>query len=273
MMAGTCEPLRAAFAPLDVHPPRVPVLSSVGNRYIAEPDEVRAKLVAQMTEPVRFIDQIERLAADGTTIFVEAGPQQVLTRLVRQILPGRDVIAISADHPKRSAAEQLLRVQAVLETRGLLDASDTSETMVAKNQASSTSHPLASSRIIASVEHFDATTRRRAQRRETIVYEPQTPAATPVVQHHDELQTFLVNFVVDQTGYPPEIVDVHADLEADLGIDSIKKAQLFGELREYFEFASPGELSLADFDGGARRRFGSRALPHRFRRRSDRLST
>jgi acyl transferase domain-containing protein/acyl carrier protein len=242
MMAGTCAPLREAFAPLEVHPPRVPLLSSVGNRYIADPDEVRAKLVAQMTEPVRFIDQIERLAADGITIFVEAGPQQVLTRLVRQILPGRDVIAISADHPKRSAAEQLLRVQAVLETRGLLDHSD-----IAKPQAELTSHTLASSRKNSCVEHFDATTRRRTQRRETIVYEPPAPVAMPVIQHHDELQTFLVNFVVDQTGYPPEIVDVHADLEADLGIDSIKKAQLFGELREYFEFASPGELSLADF--------------------------
>ncbi len=39
-----------------------------------------------------------------------------------------------------------------------------------------------------------------------------------------------INFVIEQTGYPPEIVRLDADLEADLGIDSIKKAQLFGEL-------------------------------------------
>ena len=45
-----------------------------------------------------------------------------------------------------------------------------------------------------------------------------------------ELEKFLINFVVEQTGYPPEIVELDADLEADLGIDSIKKAQLFGEL-------------------------------------------
>lgn len=47
-----------------------------------------------------------------------------------------------------------------------------------------------------------------------------------------ELEAFLVNFVVEQTGYPPEMVELDADLEADLGIDSIKKAQLFGELAE-----------------------------------------
>ena len=52
-----------------------------------------------------------------------------------------------------------------------------------------------------------------------------------------ELEKFLVNFVVEQTGYPPEVVELDADLEADLGIDSIKKAQMFGELQEYFDIA------------------------------------
>ena len=44
----------------------------------------------------------------------------------------------------------------------------------------------------------------------------------------------LVSFVVEHTGYPPEIVELDADLEADLGIDSIKKAQMFGEIGEQF---------------------------------------
>jgi acyl carrier protein len=64
-----------------------------------------------------------------------------------------------------------------------------------------------------------------------------------------ELEEFLVNFVVEQTGYPPEMVEMDADLESDLGIDSIKKAQLFGELAEQFEVnvQSDEELSLDDF--------------------------
>ena len=62
-----------------------------------------------------------------------------------------------------------------------------------------------------------------------------------------ELESFLVQFVVDQTGYPPEIVKLDADLEADLGIDSIKKAQLFGELREYFDVTPSDDLRLDQF--------------------------
>jgi len=76
-----------------------------------------------------------------------------------------------------------------------------------------------------------------------------TPAASTASSPSPaELESFLVNFVVEQTGYPPEVVDLDADLEADLGIDSIKKAQLFGELQEYFEIStSATELSLDDF--------------------------
>lgn len=63
----------------------------------------------------------------------------------------------------------------------------------------------------------------------------------------EELTRFLVNFVVEQTGYPEEIVELDADLEADLGIDSIKKAQLFGELGERFQLSADSNLSLDDF--------------------------
>jgi acyl carrier protein len=77
-------------------------------------------------------------------------------------------------------------------------------------------------------------------------------AATATVGHRkgrseEELSAFLVNFVVEQTGYPPEIVELDADLEADLGIDSIKKAQLFGEIGEYFAIPPRADLALDDF--------------------------
>ncbi len=73
-----------------------------------------------------------------------------------------------------------------------------------------------------------------------------TPAAAPNVDTA-ELEQFLINFVVEQTGYPPEVVELDADLEADLGIDSIKKAQMFGELREYFDVTPTDNLTLDDF--------------------------
>jgi acyl transferase domain-containing protein len=62
-----------------------------------------------------------------------------------------------------------------------------------------------------------------------------------------ELETFLVDFVVEQTGYPREIVELDADLEADLGIDSIRKAQLFGEIGQKYGLTADENVSLDDF--------------------------
>ncbi|MCA9116184.1 MAG: hypothetical protein KDA79_13955 [Planctomycetaceae bacterium] len=78
------------------------------------------------------------------------------------------------------------------------------------------------------------------------------PAAEPAAgtgMDTAELEQYLISFVVEQTGYPEEMVELDADLEADLGIDSIKKAQLFGELAEHFEIqmTDVSELSLDDF--------------------------
>ncbi|MBM82804.1 MAG: hypothetical protein CMJ78_19765, partial [Planctomycetaceae bacterium] len=67
----------------------------------------------------------------------------------------------------------------------------------------------------------------------------------------EQLKAFMIEYVVDQTGYPEDLVEMDVDLEADLGIDSIKKAQLLGELSEQFELdflhQQVGELSLDDF--------------------------
>ena len=63
----------------------------------------------------------------------------------------------------------------------------------------------------------------------------------------DALATLLIDFIVDQTGYPTEAIELDADLEADLGLDSIKKAQLIGEVRGHLEDSvDVKKLSLAE---------------------------
>ena len=81
---------------------------------------------------------------------------------------------------------------------------------------------------------------------------PAADAAAPAVTvSKEELMTFAIAFVVEQTGYPEELVEPSADLEADLGIDSIRKAQLLGEIAEHYQMTSLAgqitDLSLDDF--------------------------
>ena len=121
LMEGTKAPLAKALAQIDVRPPHIPMLSSVTNKYVAEPDEIRGNLVAQMTNPVHYSELIERLVREGINVFVEVGPHQILTKLHRRILGDHDVVLIGSDQPKRSGLRQMLHVRACLECVGVWD--------------------------------------------------------------------------------------------------------------------------------------------------------
>ena len=44
----------------------------------------------------------------------------------------------------------------------------------------------------------------------------------------------VVSIVAELTGYPPELLDLDLDLEADLGVDTVKQAEVFAAVRERF---------------------------------------
>ena len=62
----------------------------------------------------------------------------------------------------------------------------------------------------------------------------------------DEIKSHLLEIVGERTGYPEDMLDLDLDLEADLGIDSIKRVEILGELAE---FIMPDATSMED-DGG-----------------------
>jgi acyl transferase domain-containing protein len=61
---------------------------------------------------------------------------------------------------------------------------------------------------------------------------PATPAGD--LPDRDEITTRLLEIVRDRTGYPVETLGLDLDMEADLGIDSIKRVEILGKLRDEF---------------------------------------
>ena len=53
--------------------------------------------------------------------------------------------------------------------------------------------------------------------------------------------------ISESTGYSTDLLDSSADLEADLGIDTIKQAEILGVLREKYHFSIPDDLQLSDY--------------------------
>jgi len=57
----------------------------------------------------------------------------------------------------------------------------------------------------------------------------------------------IVNMIAEKTGYPKDMLDLDLDMEADLGIDTVKQAELFGMIREYYGIPRQENLSLKDY--------------------------
>ena len=53
--------------------------------------------------------------------------------------------------------------------------------------------------------------------------------------------------VAEKTGYPPEMLELDLDLEADLGIDTVKQAETFASIRETFAIPFEEGLNLRDY--------------------------
>ncbi len=77
------------------------------------------------------------------------------------------------------------------------------------------------------------------------VVEPVVPVdVVPVV---DEVTGTILRLVAEQTGYPPEMLDLDLDLEADLGVDTVKQAELFAAVREAYGIERDDKLKLRDY--------------------------
>jgi acyl transferase domain-containing protein/acyl carrier protein len=69
----------------------------------------------------------------------------------------------------------------------------------------------------------------------------------PAIRIPADLSNVLLTIVSDKTGYPAEMLELSMDIEADLGIDSIKRVEILGGLLElYPDLPRPNPEELAE---------------------------
>ena len=66
--------------------PKIGFVANVTGDCVQTPYEIRRLLIAQVTSPVRWEKSIRTMGAAGTSHFVEVGPGNVLSGMVRRIL-------------------------------------------------------------------------------------------------------------------------------------------------------------------------------------------
>ncbi|MBB3125826.1 [acyl-carrier-protein] S-malonyltransferase [Paenibacillus rhizosphaerae] len=84
LMKSAAEKLGGKLQPLRVDEPAIPVIANVTARPAASAEDIRGLLVEQVYSPVLWEDTVTYLISQGVDTFVEIGPGNVLTGLIKK---------------------------------------------------------------------------------------------------------------------------------------------------------------------------------------------
>jgi len=73
------------------------------------------------------------------------------------------------------------------------------------------------------------------------------PVVAPVKVTSDDVKERVLALVVEKTGYPQDMLDLDLDLEADLGVDTVKQAEMFAAIREIYSIPREENRKLRDY--------------------------
>jgi len=106
LVARAAERLRPAIAKATWRDPAPPFMSTVSAK-IEDAQRIGSLLVDQLTGPVRFTQAVRGLVKDGVEMFVEIGPGQVLSGLLRRCDRSLRTISVGDPEALRKLREKL----------------------------------------------------------------------------------------------------------------------------------------------------------------------
>jgi [acyl-carrier-protein] S-malonyltransferase len=98
LMKPAEERLAPELRALPVSDPRVPIVANVDAEPKRSAGAAIEALVHQVSAPVRWEDVLRRLASEGVTTYVEVGPGNVLSGMVRRLYRDATVLNVGAPH-------------------------------------------------------------------------------------------------------------------------------------------------------------------------------
>lgn len=265
------EPLRKFLEKTEVHKPTVPVQCNLTGRfYETEGDfaaHLRDALARHLTRPVEFISNTLSMYEAGARLFVEVGPGSTISSFVDSTLADKPHWTIPTNLPRRSATLQLLHALGFCAARGLpvdirgILETDQRKTLKrarrkdvvrpqirqapAKTKAGATPDLVSEALSGKSAGEVEAYLKARGDfLKDMVRLDFQHLSGSPAPsEEDDDLKQRVVGLISRKTGYPADVIDIDLDVEAELGMDSIKQAEVIRELA--------AELSI-DFGGDSR---------------------
>jgi [acyl-carrier-protein] S-malonyltransferase len=85
LMKPAAEQLAICLNAVSIKPPKMPIINNVDVKANQHPDDIRDALVRQLCNPVRWVETINAVVADGIDTIFECGPGKVLSGLNKRI--------------------------------------------------------------------------------------------------------------------------------------------------------------------------------------------
>ncbi|MGW2566033.1 acyltransferase domain-containing protein [Streptomyces sp. NPDC001537] len=225
-----------------------PVYSPILQRHYEPGEPLAARLADHFVQPVRFAAAVRALHRDGVSTFVEAGGRAALSKLVTRLTQGSDVRSLptlALDDGDRPALDATLRE---LRAAGLADPDGTSGTgpglaeLLAPTVASDLfeaywkahGHEVRE-RVRRDAEAFAEEEREQGREQEPEPVPAPSPAPAHAALDRDEVLGELRTLYAQALEYPEEVFEGGAQLEAELGVDSVKQVELLSRVSQRYE--------------------------------------
>ena len=85
LLKPASDRLREYMATLTFNAPQIPLINNVDVAIVSDVDGIKDALVRQAANPVRWVESVQKMAAEGVTDVVECGPGKVLAGLTKRI--------------------------------------------------------------------------------------------------------------------------------------------------------------------------------------------
>jgi [acyl-carrier-protein] S-malonyltransferase len=96
LMEPAVAPIVDRLDSMEFRPPRFPIAENVAGALIDDPEELRTLLGRHVVSTVRWESCVRALSDAGATVFVEAGPGDVLTKLAKRVVPEATAMAVGS---------------------------------------------------------------------------------------------------------------------------------------------------------------------------------
>ena len=227
IVAPASKPLKKVLERLSLQAPKRPITTNVTSGYYPSGPDAAEKaidiLARQVAAPVEWIAQLERMYSDGARVFVECGPKRALSGFAVATFKRRPHRALYTNHPKHG---------------GLPSFFDALASMVALGM------PVKPEPDAGPVDIFFEPEPRRAT---TSAIQARQTGPASELDASEAVFSQVAELVAELTGYEAAEMRPEDELEADLGVDTVKQAELVARIRDRLHLDHDPEFRLSDY--------------------------